>query len=329
MKAIFVLLMMFVFGNIAWAQNVDDDTNVGNNQVPTGERVQKEPIREKVDGIYDKTHVYNRTPVSYVHLREADVMWSKTVWRRIDLREKINHPLHFPNLGDLTSETTQGNWLSFWDVLYSALDSTERNPNPLMIYTDQWCNIPQYFSEFKGKLGTKKKMPQFDDDGVIIGEIEFVDPYKKSDFLALDIKEMWFFDKQRSVLDVRIIAIEPLFYVEDPTAALAEKFRSDEDESMDEDLVDKLFMGAGWLYFSEIRPVLASNDAFNVFNTAERRSYEDFFWKRMFSSFVLREENIYNNREINQFLLNGLDQVLESDRITNEIRKFEHDMWDF
>ena len=84
-----------------------------------------------------------------------------------------------------------------------------------------------------------------------------------------------------------------------------------------------------WLHFPEIRPVLATNDAFNVFNTAERRSYEDFFWKRMFSSFILREENIYNNREISQFLLNGLDQVLESDRITNEIRKFEHDLWDF
>ena len=326
MKTIVLFLSALLMTNFLFAQNIDGDNP---DQQPTATPAPtREPVRQKVDGIYDKTHVYNRTPVNYVPLREADVMWSKTVWRRIDLREKINHPLHFPNQGDLMSESNQGNWLSFWDVLYKSLDSTERNPNPLMIYTDQWLNIPKFFYEFQGALGIKKKMPQFDDDGIVIGEIEFVDTYKKSDFLAIDIKEMWFFDKQRSVLDVRIIAIEPLFYVEDPTAALAAKFQGEEDTG-DEDIVDKLFMGAGWLYFTEIRPALASNDAFNVFNTAERRSYEDIFWKRMFSSFVLREENIYNNREINQFMLNGLDQVLESDRITNEIRKFEHDMWDF
>ena len=323
MKTIVLFLSALFLMNIAFTQNIDAD-NPEQKTTP----VKREPVRQKVDGIYDKTHVYDRSPINFVPLREADVMWSKTVWRRIDLREKINHPLHFPNVGELMSESTQGNWLSFWDVLYKSIDSTERNPNPLMTYTDQWCNIPEFFYMFQGKLGTKKKNPIFDDDGVIIGEEDIILPYKKGEFLAIDVKEMWFFDKQRSVLDVRIIAIEPQLYIEDPSALLVSK-HSNEEDAGDEDLADKIFMGVGWLYFPEIRPALARNDAFNVFNTAERRSYDDIFWKRMFSSFILREENIYNNREISQFLLNGLDQVLESDRITNEIRKFEHDMWDF
>ena len=30
-------------------------------------------------------------------MREADVMWSKRVWRVIDLKEKMNHPLYYPD----------------------------------------------------------------------------------------------------------------------------------------------------------------------------------------------------------------------------------------
>jgi len=38
-------------------------------------------------GVYKKIHVSNRKAVSLQTMREADVMWSKTLWRRIDLRE--------------------------------------------------------------------------------------------------------------------------------------------------------------------------------------------------------------------------------------------------
>ena len=100
-------------------------------------------------------------------------------------------------------------------------------------------------------------------------------------------------------------------------------------EGLDDMIYDEVPRGVGWIHFPEARPVLAANDAFNTFNTSERKTYDDIFWKRMFSSFVQKEENIYNNRDIRDFILNGMDQVLESERITDEIRKFEHNMWDF
>ncbi|MFB0923850.1 MAG: hypothetical protein QMB65_00990 [Vicingaceae bacterium] len=50
--------------------------------------------------ILDKPWVKENTPtrrvVPYTHVREADVMWHRRVWRTIDLREKINHPLYYP-----------------------------------------------------------------------------------------------------------------------------------------------------------------------------------------------------------------------------------------
>ena len=48
--------------------------------------------------VLDKPWIKENTPtrrvVPYTHVREADVMWHKRIWREIDLREKINHPLY-------------------------------------------------------------------------------------------------------------------------------------------------------------------------------------------------------------------------------------------
>ncbi|MBW7936137.1 MAG: hypothetical protein H3C71_03040, partial [Flavobacteriales bacterium] len=50
------------------------------------------------DGVYDKIHYPNRRVVPYSFLREADVMFARRVWRKIDLREKINQPLYYPTV---------------------------------------------------------------------------------------------------------------------------------------------------------------------------------------------------------------------------------------
>ena len=48
-----------------------------------------------LDGAYDRKTTYeNRKVQPYPHLRQADVMWSRKIWREIDLREKVNHPFY-------------------------------------------------------------------------------------------------------------------------------------------------------------------------------------------------------------------------------------------
>ena len=83
-----------------------------------------------------------------------------------------------------------------------------------------------------------------------------------------------------------------------------------------------------WVWFPESRDILINAPVFNlVKNDAERRTYDDVFWKRMFSSTIVKEANVFD-RSINQYMI-GLDALLEANRIKEEIFNLEHDLWEY
>ncbi|HEX7415101.1 MAG TPA: gliding motility protein GldN, partial [Bacteroidia bacterium] len=125
------------------------------------------------------------------------------------------------------------------------------------------------------------------------------------DFRKLSIKEDWFFDKQKSVLEVRILGLGIVTF----------------------DEVKQLPMDRFWVYFPACRPFLARHEAYNTKNDAERRTYDDIFWKRYFNSTITKESNVYD-RGIQDYA-KGIDGLLESDRVKNDIFLYEHDMWHF
>ena len=48
----------------------------------------------------------------------------------------------------------------------------------------------------------------------------------------------------------------------------------------------------------------------------------------MFEGYVFKESNAHNNRLIQEYAT-GLDVLLESERIKDQIFSFEHDLWEF
>ena len=62
-------------------------------------------------------------------------------------------------------------------------------------------------------------------------------------------------------------------------------------------------------------------------NDAERRTLDDIFFKRMFSSYVIKETNVYD-RYISEYT-SGINALFESERVKDDIFKFEHDLWHF
>lgn len=261
----------------------------------------KDPPR---NGVYDPDNIKTRKPIPYPHLREADVMWSKRVWRVIDLREKMNLPLYYPDepildrksLFDVIKDeaTKTGSITCFDNALTDDEFRFDMTPTEVLARLISWDTN---MVENPSNPGTFEPTP-------VKNEITSINVWKYW------VKEDWFYDKQRSVMDVRIIGLCPVI---EKLSETGEHLGADK----------PLF----WIYFPEARPVFARTEVFNRHNDAERRSLDDIFWKRMFASYIRKESNVYN-RGIYDYKT-GLDQLIESDRVKNDIFTYEHDLWHF
>ncbi len=253
---------------------------------------------------YLKENSRNRKATPYVGEREADVMWSKRVWRTIDLREKFNHPMYYP-------ESPINDRKSLFDVLKEGILSGE---------IDAFDN-PFFDDEFKVKMTRAEENNLFyswdstnsvenpEAPGTFINA-PLMTPLESHDIIQYWVKEDWFFDKQRSVMDVRIIGLCPLKTKEDPNSGAVIG-------------VSPLF----WVYFPQYRNLFARSEVFNTKNDAQRNTYDDLFMKRMFGSYIRKESNVMD-RDINSYAL-GIDALLESERVKDDIFKTEHDVWHF
>ena len=258
-----------------------------------------------LDGIYVKEHYPSRRVIPYTSLREADVMWNKRVWRRIDLREKQNHVLYFP-----IKDFAQGRKNLFEIIQDAVLNEgtiTAYSPGSV-VAPDDMFTTPLTTEEVKKILTPTTSEDVYDEFGEITGTQEVENPIAAAQVKFYDIKEEWFFDKQRSVMDVRIIGILPMIEVETETGEKALK---------------DLF----WIYYPEARYVFANNEVFNRANDAERRTYEDIFWKRQFASRITKVSNVYERRIADY--KSGIDALLESEKLKEEIFNVEHDLWHF
>lgn len=258
-----------------------------------------------LDGIYVKEHYPSRRVIPYTSLREADVMWNKRVWRRIDLREKQNHSLYFP-----VKEYAQGR-KNFFEIIQDAVLNegtiTAYSPGS-PVQPDDMFTTPLTTEEVKAILTPTTTENKYDEFGEIIGTQDIENPITADKVKFYDIKEEWFFDKQRSVMDVRIIGILPIIEIENEVGEM---------------VMQDLF----WIYYPEARYVFANNEVFNRSNDAERRTYEDIFWKRQFASRITKVSNVYD-RQIGQYK-SGIDALLESEKLKEEIFNVEHDLWHF
>ena len=257
-----------------------------------------------VDGAYKKLDVYNRPIIPYAHLREADVMWSRRVWRVIDLRQKINLPLYYPIV-------PIKNRKSIMQVLYEAV-----------VKEGSLTAYDGYDDEF-GKALTKteiltmlNKADTFEIENPETGKIEtkiINSEFDPSKVFKLRVKEEWFFDKQRSTFDCRIIGICPVITVyADDGSIKGER---------------PLF----WIYYNDARYIFAHVPVFNRNNDAERRTLDDIFWKRMFGSVIYKVSNVYavdgDSRSIADYTL-GKDALLEAEKLKLQFMEFEADLWE-
>ena len=66
----------------------------------------------------------------------------------------------------------------------------------------------------------------------------------------------------------------------------------------------------------------------NRVNSSQRLTFDDLFMKRMFNSFITKEENIYD-RPIDTYRTTPMDRLLEAEKIKQEMVNFEIGLWDY
>ncbi len=253
---------------------------------------------------YVKKTTVDRKPAPLPMVRESDVIWSKTVWRIIDFREKANQHFYYP-----TSEMQGRN--NLFNILLKGIEDKRITAFDAQL-TDNEFTEPINFNQVKQQFGDSIRRIKVTDlntgndkDSVVSSEI----PVKE--VKQLEVKEVWYFDKQKSTLQVRILGLCPI-----------RVFKKDPKDST---FVRKRLF---WVFYPEIRPILAKKEVLNDFNSARSLSFDDVFLTRRFDGYIVKEENVYNNRSIEEYAT-GEYAFKESERIKNSIFDYEQDLWEY
>ena len=284
----------------------------------------------------EKTGMHAHIPYPYVS--EDDVLWAKRLQKLIDLRIPQNHPLFFPvevtyddydGKGDIPINEVLNGFdarKNLFQVLKDA--ATAINPQtgqPLVSVYNNSLTRKYTLEEVIGNrqdsvlsvFQYKKPVPVYDPETFEeIGlEVEIIE-FEASEIVGYYVVEEVFFDKRRARLDFRYVSVTPL--VRDPDVGA---FYSGANRTVKE---------LGTFYFPEVRHLLANHKVFPLNgNLAQRMSFDEFFHRKLFASNLLKETNMYD-RNIRDYLPGRtLDQLLEGERIKEQIRLYESDMWNY
>ena len=240
----------------------------------------------------------NDTPLSYGYISDRDILWSKVVWEFIDLNQKINFPYYFP----IDTANTSNNRRSLFDTLMKGIKKGDIEN----VYSDSFFTTKVTQEEIDEKLVNVRVSGNYADTFRI----------STQDIQGYMMKGMWYFDKRRGELKYRPLAIAPM-----GKDVLTLGLPDIEDEELYE-----LF----WIFFPEARNTLHKAKVFNPENNSQPITFDHLLNARRFNSVIVREENIYGNRKISDYIRgNSLFQLLEASRIKENIRNREIDMWNY
>lgn len=255
----------------------------------------------------------NDKPMDYGYVDDRDMMWSKVVWEYIDLNERINLPFYYP----IHENSTSGNRKSLFKTLLDGImadDITE-------VYDDTYFTTKLTKKEIEAKLfridttdAGKRALNQGETN---IEEFVNRTEINPGDIEGFKVKGVWYIDKRQGEMKYRLLAIAPV------APDVQTKNRTDV-QTVDEKLA--LF----WVWYPGARQNLYDMKVFNQKNSAYPISYDHLLNAKRFNAIIYREENMYGNRDVSHYVRgNSLFQVLESDKIRENIRDKELDIWNY
>jgi gliding motility associated protien GldN len=259
----------------------------------------------------------NDKPLPYGYVHDRDVLMGKTIWEFIDIDERINFPLYYPIDTAFVGKERR--------ALFDVLVKNIKNGKITEVYVDDYFNTKKTFKDMESSFtyidtieAGKDEINNYYDDyksGKKVLDPQFINKKEldASYISGYKIKGYWYFDKRQGELKYRLLALCPVT----PEARDAGNDNAD---------VIDLF----WVYFPAVRDILHESKAFNDKNSAMPITFDHLLNSRRFNGEIYKEENVYGDREIQQYMKdNSQNQLLESERVKEKIRSFESDMWNY
>ncbi|MFM9988348.1 gliding motility protein GldN [Flavobacterium sp.] len=289
----------------------------------------------------------NDKPLEYGYVDDRDILMSKKTWEIIDLDERVNFPLYYP----IDTATVGNERRSLYDVLVKGIKTgkitevysdsyfrekkTLKDINASLTKTDttdagreqmnedpdafrtRVTEVPIYETVKVGKK-TKKKQVGTEKKTIPASRTISEEFINKTDLASIDVSDyrivgLWYFDKRQSDLRYRILGICPV---------IPDVYTMDKPE--------KEYIDLFWIFYPGARELLHEWKAFNDKNSSMPITFDDLINSRRFNALTYKEENVYNDREIVDYMKdNSLMQLLESERVKDKVRNFEQDMWNY
>jgi gliding motility associated protien GldN len=252
------------------------------------------------DGFAVRNDVDSGVMVPFADVRDEDVYYSKRIWREIDLRDTLNSVL--------AAEKSK-----LIDVLMEAIGREE-----LTAYSPKDTTAGRILEDndsFKIALTSTDALRSA--RGVTEGEPDpttgkLAEPtlrrFRPEEFMKYRIKEDWILDVKRSIFEPRIVGIAPM------------------------KMVEGNWQPVFWIYFDEARQVLSKKLVVNPANDASTLTFDDFFVRRLFTSYIVKETNPSNKtlaEIVGQTDPKDPRKLYESERIKKSISDYEQSLWEY
>lgn len=319
MKKLFIIVLLFAGVFTANAQHQINSFFNANGTV----RLETQELKEASDTL---ASVFHRT---------EDIVWSRFIYRVIDMRYKQNYQLYFP----VTSADPQYRNLFkvMLDAIVDGMPVYEKSQEPGDIKPR--LETPLAKDQIPGLLNTDREGISDGDiatsDYMLIHYDSVTDKMSFNDYmyqqyvrnqLKFMILEIVFFDKHYSRLFSKIIAIAPM--------------SSEDIEGEDTPITDALYQSIRfWVVYDELRPYLARQYMIPQSNDSKRVTFEQFFAQKLYTSYIIGDSNMYD-RMLAQAATRGRDEqedkaIIEQElkkeqqRLENELMTFELDLWEY
>ena len=319
MKKLFIIVLLFAGVFTANAQHQINSFFNANGTV----RLETQELKEASDTL---ASVFHRT---------EDIVWSRLIYRVIDMRYKQNYQLYFPVT---SSDSKYRNLFKVMlDAIVDGMPVYEKSQEPGDIKPR--LETPLAKDQIPGLLNTDREGISDGDiatsDYMLIHYDSVTDKMSFNDYmyqqyvrnqLKFMILEIVFFDKHYSRLFSKIIAIAPM--------------SSEDIEGEDTPIMDALYQSIRfWVVYDELRPYLARQYMIPQSNDSKRVTFEQFFAQKLYTSYIIGDSNMYD-RMLAQAATRGRDEqedkaIIEQElkkeqqRLENELMTFELDLWEY